>query len=125
MTQTAARSYHDLALDLHRRVPVVDGHADTLDRSIEEGVPFGPEQPMLHIDVPRMREVGLNLQVLSLWVPPDHKGDRALHRALRMASCFYEGMRADSSVRLVSRAEDIVPDRPGFVFSFEGAEPLA
>ncbi len=122
---TAARSYHDLALDLHRRVPIVDGHADTLDRSLDEGVAFGTEQPLLHIDLPRMKAAGVNLQVLSLWVPPDHKGDRALHRALRMAACFKEAQRSDPDVRLISSADEVSPDRPGFVFSFEGAEPLA
>ncbi|MBM3266930.1 MAG: dipeptidase [Candidatus Sericytochromatia bacterium] len=125
MTTPKARSYHDLAVDLHNRVPVVDGHADTLDRSLEEGVALGPAQPMLHIDVPRMKAAGVNLQVLSLWVPPDLKGERALRRAMAMAACFHAARRADPDVRLVASVADVDVARPGFVLSFEGAEPLA
>lgn len=120
-----SRSYHEQALDLHRRVPIVDAHADTLDRCLDEGVAFGTALEALHIDLPRLRGAGVNLQTLSLWVPPDHKGDRALHRALRMASLFHEAARREPDVRLVTRVEDVVPDRPGFCLSFEGAEPLA
>lgn len=124
-TMETAQSYHEAALDLHRRVPIVDGHADTLDRSIEEGVPFGSEQPALHIDLPRMVAAGVNLQTLSLWVPPDHKGDRALHRAMRMVSCFHAAASRNPEVRLVTAADQVSADLPGFVLSFEGAEPLA
>lgn len=125
MSPTIARTHLETAAELHRRSPIVDGHADTLDRSLEEGAPFGSEQPALHIDLPRMRAAGVNLQALSLWVPPDHKGDRALHRAMRMVSCFYAGAARHPDVRLVTAVDQVAPDRPGFFFSFEGAEPLA
>ncbi len=122
---TIARSYHERAQALHRRVPLVDAHADTLDRCLEEGVPFGGEAPALHIDLPRLRQAGVNLQVLSLWVPPDHKGGRAMHRALQMASLFHAAARKEPDARLVTSVYEVTADRPGFCLSFEGAEPLA
>ncbi len=109
---------------LHAEARVIDAHADTLDRVFNEGHGFIDACDDFHIDLPRLRATGVNLQLLSLWCPTELTGDQALVRSLSMISAF-ERMRRDSlDVRLVSRVRDIAPDRPGFAFSFEGAEPL-
>ncbi|MBI6545650.1 MAG: hypothetical protein HY692_02590, partial [Cyanobacteria bacterium NC_groundwater_1444_Ag_S-0.65um_54_12] len=53
MTRTT-RSYHDMAINLHRQLLVIDGHADTLDRCLTEGVSLEKAQPLFHLDLPRI-----------------------------------------------------------------------
>ncbi|MBI6546436.1 MAG: dipeptidase, partial [Cyanobacteria bacterium NC_groundwater_1444_Ag_S-0.65um_54_12] len=75
--------------------------------------------------LPRIEQIGINLQFLSLWIPPDHMGDRALHRAMRLVSCFYAARRNNPGLRLVTSIADISTKLPGFCLALEGAEPLA
>jgi membrane dipeptidase len=112
------------ALRLHAETLVIDAHADTLDRVLNEGHGFISACDDFHIDLPRMRQTGLNLQLLSLWSPSELTGDQPLVRALSMIASFERMRRESSEVRLVSRVRDIAVDRPAFAFSFEGAEPL-
>ena len=122
---SVAPEYLERALGLHARHPVVDGHADTLDRSLDGHLTFGGSQPDLHFDVPRFAAVGGALQFLSLWVPGDVTGDRALHRAMRLVGVLHEGLRRQRGFRLVDRADDLEAGLPGIMLSFEGADPLA
>lgn len=122
---TTTLSYHERALELHRRLLVIDGHADTLDRVLEEGHDFLEPAPDFHIDLPRLMEAGMNCQVFSLWTPPEYQGERATVRALAMISAFLDMQRERNELRQISRVSDLDPQRPGFCFSFEGAEPLA
>ncbi len=112
------------ALRLHAEALVIDAHADTLDRVLVEGHGFIDACDDFHIDLPRVRSAGVNLQVLSLWCPPDLTGDQPLVRSLSMISAFDRMRRESADVRLVSRVRDLAVERPGFAFSFEGAEPL-
>jgi membrane dipeptidase len=118
-------SYHERAQELHRRLLVIDGHADTLDRVLEEGHDFLEPSPDFHIDLPRLLEAGINCQVFSLWTPPEYQGERATIRALKMIGAFLEMQKERSELRQITRVSDLDPARPGFCFSFEGAEPLA
>jgi membrane dipeptidase len=118
-------SYHERAQELHRRLLVIDGHADTLDRVLEEGHDFLESAPDFHIDLPRLTEAGVNCQVLSLWTPPEYQGERATVRALEMISAFLDMRRERADLRQVTTVGDLDPERAGFCLSFEGAEPLA
>ncbi len=122
---TTTISYHERAMELHRRLLVIDGHADTLERVLEEGHDFLEPAPDFHIDLPRLLEAGVNCQVFSLWTPPDYQGERATTRALAMIGAVLEMQRKRADLRQVMRASDLDASRPGFCFAFEGAEPLA
>lgn len=122
---TTTLSYHERALELHRQLLVIDGHADTLDRVLEEGHDFLEPSADFHIDLPRLLEAGMNCQVFSLWTPPEYQGERATVRALAMISAFLDMQRERAELRQITRVSDLDPARPGFCFSFEGAEPLA
>lgn len=56
-----------------------DGHADTFARVAFAGADFisGQRTHAFHIDMKRMRESGLNLQLMAVYIPPDitrHQG---------------------------------------------------
>lgn len=118
-------SYHAQARELHRRLLIIDGHADTLDRVLEEGHDILEPSPDFHIDLPRILEAGVNCQVFSLWTPPEVQGERATVRALSMIGAFLEMQRERPEMRQVASVADLDAGRPGFCLSFEGAEPLA
>ena len=75
----------DRARALHAEAIVVDGHADTISRFLDDGEDLGLETGRGHIDLPRMFRGGLDCQFLSCWVEPKYieRGQAAL-RALRM-----------------------------------------
>jgi membrane dipeptidase len=73
------------ARTLHAEAVVVDGHADTISRFLDDGEDLGGETGKGHIDLPRMLRGGLDCQFLSCWVEPKYvERKEAALRALRM-----------------------------------------
>ena len=59
------------ARDLHFSSLVVDCHADSPDRMVDHGEDLGLGGPQGHIDLPRMREGGLDAVFFSAWIRPE------------------------------------------------------
>jgi membrane dipeptidase len=86
-------------IDLHKRATVVDAHADTL---LEIMVPparrdklptpriFGQRSTEGHIDLPRLVEGGVDLQVFAAYIQPEYKIERALHRTIQLVDRFHQ-----------------------------------
>jgi len=75
----------DAALKLHMDAIVVDGHADTISRALDDGEDLGAETGRGHLDLPRMFRGGLDAQFLSCWVEPKYvQRKEAAKRAFRM-----------------------------------------
>lgn len=62
------------SLSVHRRAIVIDMHADTAQRLVDEGVDLSARLPDGHLDAARMREGGLDAQFFSIWVEPQYYG---------------------------------------------------
>ncbi|HEX8162678.1 MAG TPA: dipeptidase [Pyrinomonadaceae bacterium] len=62
------------ALALHRRAILVDMHADTVQRVVDEGANINARLADGHLDAVRAREGGLDAQFFSIWVEPEHFG---------------------------------------------------
>ena len=56
------------ALRLHRESLVVDLHCDTLLR-LKKGIDISIRDTVGHIDIPRLREGGVDLEVFACWIP--------------------------------------------------------
>jgi membrane dipeptidase len=75
----------DAALLLHMDAIVVDGHADTISRALDEGEDLGAETGKGHLDLPRMFRGGLDAQFMSCWVEPKYvQRKESAKRAFRM-----------------------------------------
>ncbi len=75
----------DAALQLHMDAIVVDGHADTISRALDEGEDLGAETGKGHLDLPRMFRGGLDAQFMSCWVEPKYvQRKESAKRAFRM-----------------------------------------
>ncbi len=60
-------------LEIHRHAIVIDTHIDTPQRLLDENLDLGPRSPDGHIDIPRMREGGLDAAFFSIWVEPKYE----------------------------------------------------
>ncbi|RME22919.1 MAG: membrane dipeptidase [Deltaproteobacteria bacterium] len=60
----------DKALRLTQQAIVFDAHCDTVLK-VEEGLDLGKRNTVGHIDIPRMRAGGLDIQLFALWPDPD------------------------------------------------------
>lgn len=56
------------ALRLHREATVVDLHCDTLLR-LKKGSDFSIRDTLGHVDIPRLQEGGVDLEVFACWIP--------------------------------------------------------
>lgn len=71
-------------LAIHRRAIVVDMHADTTQRLVDEQIDLEQRLPDGHLDAVRAKEGGLDAQFFSIWVEPElfgGGGTRAIKRA--------------------------------------------
>src|SRR5260370_25770523 len=71
-------------LPIHRRAIIVDMHADTTQRLVDENVDLEQRLPDGHLDAVRAKEGGLDAQFFSIWVEPElfgGGGERAMKRA--------------------------------------------
>jgi hypothetical protein len=56
------------AWKLHHEAVVVDTHTDTTSRILDEGFDMGPRAKDGHMDLPRIREGGLDVAFYSIYV---------------------------------------------------------
>lgn len=79
----------DKARAINQEALVFDAHCDTVMRILEKGVDLGVRSDEGHIDIPRMKEGGLNAQVFAMWVEPDYWPHRAVFRTLQFADAMF------------------------------------
>jgi membrane dipeptidase len=78
---------------LHFSSIVLDTHDDTTQRFFEKGFDFGKRNPEGSIDIPRMREGGMNAIFFSIWIDGRTKGAPAIQKALDQIDAVHENVR--------------------------------
>lgn len=71
MTTSETQPSANDPLSIHRRAVVVDMHADTTQRLVDEDVDLQTRLSDGHLDAVRAKEGGLDAQFFSIWVEPD------------------------------------------------------
>ncbi|MGA3296164.1 MAG: dipeptidase [Candidatus Bathyarchaeia archaeon] len=107
----------EATLQLHRRATVVDAHIDTLleimvppARPIKVPTPrkFGERSSKGHVDLPRLLESGVDLQIFAVYIQPEYKIERALHRALQVIDRFYKELHDhEDKMMLFTKVSDV------------------
>jgi membrane dipeptidase len=94
---------------LHTRAIVIDTHADTTQRMFfDESFDLGIRSNTGTIDIPRMREGGLDALFFSIWTPGDVAGPPAVKRALQQIDKIREAVRMHpKDLLLATSAADI------------------
>jgi membrane dipeptidase len=93
MTNSSLAKTSADAMEIHRRAIIVDMHADTTQRLVDEDVDLEKRLPDGHLDAARAKEGGLDAQFFSIWVDPDLFGSRG-RSAIRRADVQIEAVRA-------------------------------
>jgi membrane dipeptidase len=79
---------------LHRAALVLDTHIDTPQRILIEKVDIGQRLPSGHVDIPRMREGGLDALFFSIWIDSPFAGGAAVKRTLQLIDVVDRTIRA-------------------------------
>jgi len=102
LTQSQAARVHEQAI-------VVDTHADTTQRLVfDPKFDLGERHSDGNIDIPRMKEGGLDALFFSIWVPSDVVGPPALKRAYDQIDAVRETVRTHpNDLVLATTAADV------------------
>lgn len=78
---------------IHREAIVVDGHSDTTPWFQDPDWHFAERHRAGHVDLPRMREGGLDVQFWSIWMGPTEGRGRAVREAVERIDAVHELVR--------------------------------
>ena len=117
------------AKQIHQKAIVFDGHCDTIldiinhKRTLEKRASTG------HLDIPRMKEGGIDVQFFAVFIEDIYKPDRSLKRTLQLIDCLYREIEKNQdNISLVTNYDQIEEaNRVGkiaAILSIEGGEAL-
>jgi membrane dipeptidase len=75
---------------LHSKALVCDLHSDTILKLKKGDYVFSEKNSTGYIDIPRLKEGGVDLQVFAVWVSPDFLPDSAAREAFNLIDLFYQ-----------------------------------
>ena len=80
------------AKKLHFSSIVLDTHDDTTQRFFTKDFDLGKRNPDGHVDIPRMREGGMNAIFFSIWIDGRITGPPAVQKALDQIDAVHENV---------------------------------
>jgi membrane dipeptidase len=103
-----ADSISDRAHTVHFSSIVLDTHDDTTQRFFTTTYDIGKRNPDGHVDIPRMREGGMNGIFFSIWIDGRIMGPPAVEKALDQIDAVRQNVRKYSKDLVLARtAEDV------------------
>ena len=114
----------DRARKLHFSSIVLDTHDDTTQRFFSKTFDLGKRNPDGHIDIPRMREGGMDAIFFSIWIDGRIMGPPAIQKALDQIDAVHENVRRNSKDMVFCRtAADIrLAHKDGKIAALIGVE---
>ncbi len=103
-----ADSISDQARRLHFSSIVLDTHDDTTQRFSSSDFDLGKRNATGSIDIPRMREGGMNAIFFSIWIDGRILGPQAIQKALDQIDAVHENVRKYSNDLAFARTADEV-----------------
>jgi len=105
---TSADDTAERARAIHFSSIVVDTHDDTTQRFLSPGFDIGKRNPDGHVDIPRMREGGMNAIFFSIWIDGRTMGPAAVVKALDQIDLVRQNVRKYPNDMVLARtAEDV------------------
>jgi membrane dipeptidase len=105
---TRSQSVSDKAKKLHTSSIVIDTHDDTTQRLLEPSFDIGTRHADGNIDIPRMREGGLNAIFFSIWIPSKTVGPDAVKKAIDQIDAVREAVRKHPNDLVLATTADEV-----------------
>ncbi len=100
---SAADAVADRAHKLHFSSIMLDTHDDTTQRFFSKSFDLGKRNPDGHIDIPRMRDGGMNAIFFSIWIDGRIMGPPAVQKALDQIDAVHENVRKFSKDMVFAR----------------------
>jgi membrane dipeptidase len=96
-SQTHRNALSPQAHNLHFSSIVIDTHADTPQRFIDGDFDLAPRNAKGSVDIPRMKEGGLDAVFFSIWMPSKVRGPIAVQRALQQIQAVHDQVARHST----------------------------
>jgi membrane dipeptidase len=90
--RASADDVAERAKKLHFSSIVLDTHDDTTQRFFSKDFDLGKRNPDGHVDIPRMREGGMNAIFFSIWIDGRTMGPPAVQKALDQIDAVHENV---------------------------------
>src|SRR6478672_10673154 len=105
----SAQPKTDTAMSIHQSALIVDTHADTPQRFLDENFDLGENNPVSagHIDLDKIKQGNLGAEFFSIWVEPDFKGHYAKRAMDLIDSVYQQAARHPDKVMMAFSADDI------------------
>jgi membrane dipeptidase len=114
-------------MDLHRDALVIDGHTDVPTRLFESPADLSQRLSDRHVDLPRLREGGVDALVFALFVPPSLEAEPGWEYALNLYEISERALIPGQLVQVAS-AEDLQRavgrGEVAVLFGLENGRPL-
>ena len=104
----SADSIADRAHKLHFSSIVLDTHDDTTQRFFSKDFDIAKRNPDGHVDIPRMREGGMNAIFFSIWIDGRIMGPPAVQKALDQIDLVHENVLKNSKDMVFCRTAEEV-----------------
>lgn len=100
----------ETALAIHQSAIIVDTHADTPQRFLDENFDLGQKTPVSdgHIDLEKIKQGNLGAEFFSIWVEPEFKGQYSRRAMDLIDSVYQQAARHPDKVTMAFTADDIV-----------------
>src|SRR3984885_8324736 len=93
---------------LHFSAIVLDTHDDTTQRFFSKDFDLGKQNATGSVDIPRMREGGMNAIFFSIWIDGKIMGPPAVQKALDQIDAVHENVKKNSkNMMLALTAADV------------------
>jgi len=105
---SSADDIAERAHKLHFSSIVLDTHDDTTQRFFSRDFDLGKRNPDGHVDIPRMREGGMNAIFFSIWIDGRIMGPPAVQKALDQIDAVHQNvLKYSKDMVLCLTAEDV------------------
>src|SRR6266404_1508048 len=101
--RVSADDIGERAKRVHFSSIVLDTHDDTTQRFFTTDYDIGKRNPDGHVDIPRMREGGMNAIFFSIWIDGRIMGPPAVQKALDQIDAVHENVRKFSKDMVFAR----------------------
>ncbi len=118
-----------LAKKINQKVTIFDGHCDTILSIINKNRGLGEKSSIGHLDIPRMKEGGVNVQFFAAFIEEAYKPNASLKRTLQLIDCIYQQIEKNKQeISIATNYEQIKntidADKIAAILSIEGGEAL-
>jgi membrane dipeptidase len=95
---------------IHQSALVIDTHADTPQRFLDENFDLGQNTPVSegHIDLQKIKQGNLGAEFFSIWVEPEFKGHYAKRAMDLIDSVYQQAARHPDKMTMAFTADDIL-----------------